>query len=286
MTVLRETLAGKRAMAFGISGALAGPLITTGEVVKLIRAARDAGLEIFDTAPAYGAGVGESRLGEALVGDNDAVVMTRVGVTASGLRRRHRDFSSSAVIASVEASLRRLRRERIDVLWLHGPARGDFTENLSETCRRLVQSGKVGHIGAVLRRRKDSATMRETLVEAVMLPINPLLNEDERQNLAEARDAGPMIFAIECLFGSSDVKSISTRGGLWRLIKRMSDGRTDQRKYGAAWRAHDAFDFTFNEGGADVAVFTTTNRKHLEDNARIPIEVSPAPEKKPLARPA
>ena len=284
-------------MAFGVSGALASPLVTAREAVDLIRAARRGGVDIFDTAPLYGAGEGERRLGAALADEPDAIVMTRVGVTASGLRERRRDFSSEAVLASVETSLRRLRRERIDVLWLHGAARNDLTPSLLETLQRLTESGKVGHVGAAVRGREIHNIITIQMIEALMLPINPFLEEQGRSVLTTARDADRVIFAIECLAGAVGGGALPTRGGLWRLIKRLASRAPGQQapyqqasgqpspvsSSGAAapqpavLNAADAFNFALGEGGADAALFTTTSRRHLEENVRNRTRIRPAP---------
>ena len=96
-----------------------------------------AGIRYFDTAPHYGFGLAERRLGEALTAldtDRQAIVSTKVGrllaPTENGARERHGfveadpfepvfDYGRDAVLRSHEESLRRLRRERVDILLAH-----------------------------------------------------------------------------------------------------------------------------------------------------------------------
>lgn len=102
-----------------------------------LAAAWNAGIRYFDTAPHYGFGLAEKRLGEALAGldaDGVAVVSTKVGrllePTDSQARERHGfvaaepfepvfDYSRDAILRSHEESLARLRRDRVDVLLAH-----------------------------------------------------------------------------------------------------------------------------------------------------------------------
>jgi hypothetical protein len=83
-------------------------------VMAAVRTALAVGINYFDTAPGYGAGLSEEILGEALAGVGDgAFLATKVSLRDRGDVRR-----------SVEASLRRLRRSRIDLLQIHGTSYG------------------------------------------------------------------------------------------------------------------------------------------------------------------
>jgi len=100
-----------------------------------IAAALDAGLLYADTAPYYGFGLAETRLGRAIAGRDDVIVSTKVGRVleprASGAAgERHGfvdalpfdpvyDYSRDGVLRSHEASLERLGRDRIDILYVH-----------------------------------------------------------------------------------------------------------------------------------------------------------------------
>lgn len=103
-----------------------------------LQAAWDGGIRAFDTAPHYGAGQSEERLGRFLRGRvrSDFVVSTKVGrllyddpAAADGTdqffgvprRSRRRDYSADGVRRSVEASLRRLGLDRVDLLLVHDP---------------------------------------------------------------------------------------------------------------------------------------------------------------------
>jgi aryl-alcohol dehydrogenase-like predicted oxidoreductase len=90
----------------------------SGEALRIVQTALDDGCNFFDTAPGYGAGRSESLLGEALAPHRDrAVLCSKFGHTADG----NSDFSAAAVRPALEASLRRLRTDYLDVYLLHNP---------------------------------------------------------------------------------------------------------------------------------------------------------------------
>ena len=108
--------------------------------------ALDLGITLFDTADRYGTQGGDSEvvLGKALGSRrNDVVLLTKFGVD---LKDYSRNSSRSYVISALEASLRRLGREWIDIYMIHWP---DYSTPMEETLRALddlIRSGKVRYI--------------------------------------------------------------------------------------------------------------------------------------------
>lgn len=104
-----------------------------------VRAALDSGINFFDTAPGYGEGVSERRLGRGLVGRRgEAVVATKVGPGS---------MNSEAVVASVEKSLSDLATDYIDLLQVHWPSRKVPLEETWRAFERLQTQGKVRALG-------------------------------------------------------------------------------------------------------------------------------------------
>lgn len=89
--------------------------------IRTLHAAFDGGVRVFDTAAVYGAGNSERLVGLALKGRPDAIVMTKFGMAFDEQTRQVLgDQTNAADISnSIEASLRRLQRDHIDVLLLH-----------------------------------------------------------------------------------------------------------------------------------------------------------------------
>ena len=121
-------------------------------VAALLRASRDVGLTLLDTADIYGGrpGQSESMLGEALQGQRDEFVLaTKFGMDMQGANGE--DFgvrgSRRYVRRAVEASLRRLRTDHIDLYQLHRPDPVTPLEETLEALTDLVREGKVLYVG-------------------------------------------------------------------------------------------------------------------------------------------
>jgi D-threo-aldose 1-dehydrogenase len=113
-------------MTLGYGTASLGRSLTRRERMRLLETAYDCGIRWFDTAPLYGAGAAEEALGRFLRGKDDVVVATKVGIVPPGLlgaavRRPAAGgrFDPADVRRQVERSLRRLRRDSVDVVLLH-----------------------------------------------------------------------------------------------------------------------------------------------------------------------
>jgi diketogulonate reductase-like aldo/keto reductase len=114
---------------FGVSGAHGSPLVAARDTVRLLIEAFEGGVRVFDTAPSYGAGEAERRLGAAVsaLGRERVFITTKAGLFSSGLSGRRRNFSPDAVEASVLASLDRLGVAGVDMLFLHGAGVHELT---------------------------------------------------------------------------------------------------------------------------------------------------------------
>lgn len=112
----------------------------------VVDAAIDAGVTHFDTADQYGGTLSEEFLGRALGSRRDEVVVaTKFGRLAppAGLTGGHPEWVAQAV----EASLRRLGTDRIDLYWLHAPDAATHIGDTLEALEALVVAGKVREIG-------------------------------------------------------------------------------------------------------------------------------------------
>jgi aryl-alcohol dehydrogenase-like predicted oxidoreductase len=116
----------------------------------LVDAALDVGITLFDTAQAYGSppGSSEAFLGEALVGRRQAaVVSTKVG--SYSLRSPEvAPASRRGIRAALDASLRRLRTDYVDLLYLHQPDDLTPVEETLSAMTELVREGKTRYIGS------------------------------------------------------------------------------------------------------------------------------------------
>jgi D-threo-aldose 1-dehydrogenase len=126
-----------------------------GEAHDAVEAAWQVGIRYFDTAPLYGLGSSERRLGTALSGRprGDYVLSTKVGRLLDGTDWSW-DFTADGVHRSLEGSLARLGTDRVDVVYLHDP--DDHVEEAVGTAypalHALRQQGVIGAIGVGVNR--------------------------------------------------------------------------------------------------------------------------------------
>jgi aryl-alcohol dehydrogenase-like predicted oxidoreductase len=118
------------------------------EMVALLRTAVDRGVTFFDTAQVYGPFTNEGLVGEALEPVCDQVVIaTKFGFELSTGESRGVDSRPETIRRSVEESLRRLRSDRIDLLYQHRVDPNVPIEDVAGTVRELIEEGKVDHFG-------------------------------------------------------------------------------------------------------------------------------------------
>jgi len=148
-----------------------GPATDTQEAVRLIRAAVGRGVTFFDTAEAYGPFINEEVVGEALSPFRDQVVIATKFGFKNGDSTTGLDSRPERIRVVAEASLKRLKTDRIDLFYQH---RGDPNvpvEDVAGTVKDLVAEGKVKHFGLS---EASATTIRRA---HAVLPITALQSE-------------------------------------------------------------------------------------------------------------
>jgi aryl-alcohol dehydrogenase-like predicted oxidoreductase len=116
--------------------------------IATIRAAVERGVTFFDTAQVYGPFTNEDVVGEALAPFRDEVVIaTKFGFDFEDGRARGLNSRPEYIRRTTEESLRRLRTDRIDLLYQHRVDPQVPIEDVAGTVRELIAEGKVGHFG-------------------------------------------------------------------------------------------------------------------------------------------
>lgn len=177
---------------------------TFDEVQATLRAAIDAGINFVDTAESYGDS--EVMLGKALRGHDEVIVETKYRPYDSHAVDATYTGSATTLIASAEESLRRLQRDRLDVLLGHGIRSLDtlhrfMNDGCYDAMTRLKEQGKVRHIGISELSEGDGthAVLRQAIptgaFDVVMLTINFLLQTavDSVLPLCERHDVGTVV---------------------------------------------------------------------------------------------
>ena len=115
--------------------------------IKAIKAAVDSGINLIDTAPAYGAGHAEEVVGEAIKGIRDKVVIaTKCGTHRDG-PKYIRDLSPKRIRQEIEGSLKRLNIEQIDLYQIHWPDPDTPLEESVDELLKLKREGKFKYLG-------------------------------------------------------------------------------------------------------------------------------------------
>lgn len=129
-------------LSFGL-----GPATERQAAIALLQKAYESGVTFFDTAEAYGPYANEELLGEALAPlRNHVVIATKFGFK-NGIVGQGVDSRPENIRAMVEASLKRLRTDRIDLLYQHRVDPRVSMEDVAGTVKELITAGKVKYFG-------------------------------------------------------------------------------------------------------------------------------------------
>lgn len=180
---------------WGLASGAYGP-VPREQFAATVREALERGVTTFDLAPLWGDGEGERIVAEAL-GEKtkDAVLITRAGIAVEGGKVVER-FDSESLVASVEASLVRLRRDRVDLLMLHDPPQRVLQgDTWHAGVEQLVQTGKVRAWGAAVG-TTDEARLALKLGASAVGIVHNLLEPHALYDLSPAlKDFGAGLIA-------------------------------------------------------------------------------------------
>jgi aryl-alcohol dehydrogenase-like predicted oxidoreductase len=244
---------------------------------RVIRRALELGITLFDTAESYGT---EAVLGEALAeagASERVVVSTKKGVWDGN---RKRLCTPREMLEGIDASLARLRRDRIEIFHLHGLGAEHVEYALGEilpVLREAQASGKILHLAVSeafigdTRHLMFQRVLPEDVFDVVMVGFN-LLNPSARHSvlpLTRARRVGTLImFAVRrALTNAAHLRGI--------LDTLTAEGRLAQgalapnAPLGFLGDVRDAaYRFCMHEPGADVVLTGTGSVEHLEQNVK------------------
>ena len=210
----------------------------------LLARARDSGINLLDTAPAYG--ISEQRLGRLLRGQREAwVICTKVGEEFEQ-GQSHFDFSAQHTRRSVQRSLRRLDTEVLDIVLVHSD--GDDLRIIEQggTLEALADLKREGLIRAFGMSTKTVAggLAAARVCDVVMLTYNP-----------QYRDELPVLDACAELGTGTLIKKVLGSGHL------AGSGEQGNRPGLQA-----CMDLAFSHPGTGAAIVGTINRAHLQAN--------------------
>ena len=158
-------------------------LITENNAIKIVEKAIDLGVNFFDTAPCYGNGSSEERLGRALepYDRNKIVISTKFGRDEHG----NIDFSSTKIVNSVESSLKRLRTDYLDSVILHSPPIEILDGNKNdhyEIFEKLISEGKIKAYGASIDTSKEIDLLLNTTNSKIIQAFYNIFHQDVKRS--------------------------------------------------------------------------------------------------------
>jgi len=166
------------------------------EAIALVEQSLEYGINFFDTAPNYGRGSSEERLGKALKGvdRNKIVINTKFGHTDTGKT----NYNSNDIRESLEGSLKRLQLDYVDSLIMHSPPleylNGTKNDHY-EIFERLIDEGKIKAYGASLDTYESMRLLMNTTNAAVIEAFFNILHQDTAQAFELATKKGVGIIA-------------------------------------------------------------------------------------------
>lgn len=201
---IRVSVVGLGTWAIG-GGSVWGPEPDDQQSVHTIQAALDAGVNLIDTAPAYGFGRSEAVVGRAIRGRREQVVLaTKCGLWWEDRRgsffgpfdgkRMFRSLRPDTLQSEIDASLRRLDVEQIDLYQVHWPATEPENTPIAETMGQLLEFVRQGKVRALGVSNVSAAELREYVgqgdVVSCQSRCNLLWRQSEQEILPVCREAG------------------------------------------------------------------------------------------------
>lgn len=170
--------------------------VSEAEAERMIRTALDRGINFFDTAPNYGMGTSEERLGKVFKTlDRDRIVVnTKFGRLDNG----QIDFSPDQIQPSIERSLKRLQIDCLDSAIIHSPPSELLNGNACdhyEVLERLIDQGKIKAYGASVDFASEITTLLETTNARVFQSFFNILHQDAKGAFELVREKGAAVIA-------------------------------------------------------------------------------------------
>ena len=276
----KDTYTAPLRLGFGATGAWGKRWFSARKAERLVLRALELGITHFDTAGFYAGGVAETRLGAALklTSRTQIEISSKVGTRYGPSGKPIKDFSVAAIRRDVHASLKRLNRDYIDILYLHGPTpeQIDGTQNVMSM---LKQEGKIRAIGVCGVGEQLAYAVKTKSADVIMGLYNAF---DTRHGdvFTKAKAGGIKTIGIaplgQALYrqGFLIPKSIAD---LWYLARALGRNRSELKH--ARKSASDILNqiegrspasamlgFALTNPDLDIALTNTTRLKHLDES--------------------
>lgn len=250
------------ALGFGVSGPHASFAVPEATTIALIQDAVARGVAMFDTAPFYGDGEAERRLGEAIehIDRDKLFLITKAGTRRDG-GRIIKDFSPDYLRRSLEDSLARLGVDAVDGFFLHGAPDAATLGPALIALDILKREGLIRFAGLCGRDADMRVATDHDGFDLLMAPARIDQDAETAALWAAARAKGLGLIGIETL--SPAQKSLRTPksvADLWYLARALKN-RVSPRA--PAHTREACLDWALTGGCVDVVLTSTTRAEHL-----------------------
>ena len=240
-----------------------GPPDDPEEARRVLRRVVELGIDLIDTADSYGPEVSENLIAEALHPYSDGLVIaTKGGLLRTGPSRWPSDARPEHLREACEASLRRLRLDRIDVYQLHSPDSKVPFEDSVGALKELQDEGKIRHIG-MSNVSVEELERARAIVEVVTVQNRYSLDDRRSEDVLEACEQAEIGFIP--WFPLATGRLAEPGGPLGRIA---SEHDATPAQIALAW--------LLARSPVMLPIPGTSSVKHLEENvAALDIELSP-----------
>jgi aryl-alcohol dehydrogenase-like predicted oxidoreductase len=256
--------------------------------IAAMRAALDLGITLFDTARAYGFGAAEEVLGEALKPEIQSARESIVIATKGGLRNEGgqpaRDSSPAALRSDLEASLRSLGTDHVDLYQVHWP---DPATPIAETARTLddfVREGKVRYVGVSNYDAREMTAFQQVRPIDTLQPPYHLFRRDIEASIlpfAQEHGIGVLVYGpmAHGLLSGRMTEATTFEPDDWRSKNDMFTGRVFKRNLTIVHRLEEfasdremtvaemAIAWTLANPAVDVAIVGARNPEQIRQTA-------------------
>lgn len=177
-----------------------GKDFTQKEVDAILGTAKDAGINLIDTAECYGDHLSESFIGESIKNQRDTwIVATKFGHHYHGFMDRTRHFDPQDVVKQLDESLRSLKTDYIDIYQMHSGLDDEFQlEDLWGVLQKQKEKGKIRHLGLSISGNDNifqTARAKSIGAESIQVVYSRLDREPELEVLPQCQKDSLGVFA-------------------------------------------------------------------------------------------
>ena len=214
------------------------------QVRELLALSQDLGINLLDTAPAYG--LSEQRLGQLMSNRQDWVIETKVGEDFNA-GQSYFDFTAKGTQHSIERSLRLLKTDYLDMVLIHSDGNDQYIlqeEDVLDCLIELRQAGKIRAIGISSKTVVGGLLAFEKDCDVVMSCYNPIYTDELAVLEAAAQQQRGIL--VKKAFASGHLDKLSSCNPI-----------------------ETALQFILSQAGVSSIILGTINPQHLQENVAI-----------------